>query len=80
MEFLGPLFAMGMFADMHKSSESGESVGEDEMKSYKEFIDNNIEIVDGKFKCKICFKKFNKRDIAERHVGNKHHEVDCDDD
>ena len=74
MEFLGPLFAMGMFAEIHKGSSSGESMNEDEMKSFYEFCENNIESNDGKYKCKICSKQFNKRDNAVKHVGNEHHD------
>lgn len=74
MEFLGPLFAMGFAASMNKESESGESMDEDEMKEFYEFVENSIEKIDGKYNCKICNKKFNKKDPAVRHVGNVHHE------
>jgi hypothetical protein len=70
---------MGMFAEMHKSS-SGESVEEDEMKSFMEFVENNIESREGKYCCKICAKKFAKRDTCVKHIGNTHHEVEEEDD
>jgi hypothetical protein len=75
MEFLGPLFAMGMFAEIHKGSSSGESMDDDEMKEFYEFVERNIEMAEGKFQCKICNKKFNKKDNAVKHVGNEHHEA-----
>lgn len=79
MEFLGPLFAMGFAASMKKDSDSGESMDDDEMKEFYEFVENNIVQVDGKYKCKICDKKFNKKDPAVRHVGNVHHGGSDDD-
>ena len=75
MEFLGPLFAMGMFGGkMRKDSESGESMDEEEMKSFQEFTENNIVMEGRKYVCKICSKKFGSKDAIVSHIGNKHDE------
>ena len=80
MEFLGPLFAMGMFKDIGKSSESGESMNDDEMKSFQEFVENNIMNVGNKYKCKLCDKQFSTKDATVKHIGNKHEFGDDEDD
>ena len=74
MEFLGPVFAMGMFHEMNKSSESGESMDEDELKSFQEFVEKNILYEDNKYLCNICFKKFGTKDAVVKHIGNRHDE------
>jgi hypothetical protein len=74
MEFLGPLLAMGLFSEMNKSSESGESMDEDELKSFQEFVERNIIIESNKYCCKICGKKFSAKDAVVKHIGNTHEE------
>lgn len=74
MEFLGPLFAMGMFGNLGKESESGESMNEEEMKQFQEFVESNIVVEGGKYICKLCSKKFSSKDATVSHIGNKHDE------
>lgn len=80
MEFLGPLLTMGMFSEFHKSSESGESMNEDEMKIFQEFVESNIVYEENKYSCRICARKFNSKDNTVKHIGNKHHPDFSDDD
>ncbi|CAG9321076.1 unnamed protein product [Blepharisma stoltei] len=69
MDFLGPL--MGF----KKGSESGESMDEEELRNFQEFVNNNTIKIGDEYKCGICSRKFKTKEATTKHIGNKHDEV-----